>query len=58
MKHVQAQNNLKRVDAQIVQKLKNNEPRLKFTGSLYMKKACTVVKWHKLVTEIPVSEIL
>ena len=31
-------NNLRTIEAQIVQKLKNNEPRLKFAGSLFRKK--------------------
>ena len=33
-------NSLRSIEAQIVQKLKNNEARPKFTGS-YKKKACT-----------------
>ena len=35
-------NSLRTIEAQIVQKLKNNEARPKFTGS-YIKKACTTI---------------
>ena len=36
-------NNLRTIEAQIVQKLKNNEARPKFTGS-YKKKACILIR--------------
>ena len=37
---MEKKNNLRIIEVQIVQKLKNNEARPKFTGS-YFKKACT-----------------
>ena len=40
-------NNLRTIEAQIVQKLKNNEARPKFTGS-YKKKAYIVEDWNSL----------
>ena len=47
-------NSLRTIEAQIVQKLKNNEARPKFTGS-YKKKACTCTLKHSFAQEIIVT---
>ena len=39
--HGKNKSNLRTIDAQIVQKPKNNEPRPKFTGSYKKRKSCT-----------------
>ena len=43
MSNFKNKNSLRTVEAQIEQKLKNNEARPKFTGSYKKKKACTFI---------------
>ena len=49
-------NSLRTIEAQIVQKLKNNEARPKFTGS-YKKKACKSAKKYIVISQVQ-NEIL
>ena len=44
-------NSLRTIEAQIVQKLKNNEARPKFTGSYKIKKACSLLPISALQKE-------
>ena len=44
-------NSLRTIEAQIVQKLKNNEARPKFTGSYKKKKACSLLPVSALQKE-------
>ena len=50
-------NSLRTIEAQIVQKLKNNEARPKFTGSYKKKKACKSAKKYIVISQVQ-NEIL
>ena len=46
-------NSLRTIEAQIVQKLKNNEARPKFTGSYKKKRECSISSVKQLLQFVP-----